>query len=114
MRLRQVLFLTILVSVSTLSLVSARQVEVMGWNMESGGANVTILAEQIEEFDGIDIWGFSEVQNLGWATAFTEAAREGDQADYEMILGTTGGGDLCRLCTTRRSSRKFGILSYMT
>jgi endonuclease/exonuclease/phosphatase family metal-dependent hydrolase len=94
MRIVQALLFSVIVSAVTLSVATARQIDVIGWNMESGGADVTVLAEQIDQFAGIDIWGFSEVQNLGWASAFTEAAGEGDQDDYQMILGTTGGGDL--------------------
>ncbi len=74
-------------------MVSAQELQVIAWNMETGGADPAVLANQIEQFQGIDLWGFSEVRNRDWALAFTEAAAEGEQAEFRMILGTTGRGD---------------------
>ena len=66
---------------------------VIGFNVESGGADPTVVDDIIADAEGIDIWGISEVQNDQWANLFELAAEVGESADYERILGTTGGGD---------------------
>jgi hypothetical protein len=66
---------------------------VAGWNMESGESDDQHLKAQIGEKEGIDLWGFSEVRDLAAAEAFAEGAETGENADYELILGNTGGSD---------------------
>jgi endonuclease/exonuclease/phosphatase family metal-dependent hydrolase len=66
---------------------------VIGFNVESGGANPAVVADLIEGRQGTDIWGFSEVQNAEWASLFEEASAEGESAEFRSILGSTGGAD---------------------
>lgn len=40
---------------------SAQELTVIGWNVESGGAQTPSIVAWIEEIDDCDIWGFSEV-----------------------------------------------------
>ncbi len=74
---------------------AASDLTVVGYNVESGGAQASIVAERIAAIDGCDLWGFSEVQNAAWAKAFEEAAAvgEGDGADFDCVLGSTGSAD---------------------
>ncbi len=73
----------------------ATELTVVGYNVESGGAQAAIIAERVEAIDGCDLWGFSEVQNESWARAFEEAAAvgEGNGADFDYVLGSTGAAD---------------------
>lgn len=75
--------------------VTAEELTVVGYNVESGGALAEVVAERIAEIDGCDLWGLSEVQGDAWAKAFEQAAAvgEGDGADFDYILGTTGASD---------------------
>jgi endonuclease/exonuclease/phosphatase family metal-dependent hydrolase len=66
---------------------------VAGWNMESGESDDNLLRGQIAEKDVVDIWGFSEVRDAGALAAFERGAEEGEDAEFDAILGTTGGGD---------------------
>ena len=71
----------------------SQELRVAGFNVESGGANPEAVDNLIADMDGIDVWGFSEVQNDSWASLFEAAAEDGENADFERILGTTGGAD---------------------
>ena len=70
---------------------SALELNVIGWNLESG--DIDVVANRIGSMQGIDIWGFSEVQSHTWIDPIEIAAEEGEDADYQSILGSTGGGD---------------------
>ena len=72
----------------------AQRLTVVGWNIESGGATDAAVAARVRRFQGIDIWGLSEVGNDTTLQAF-EVAAEHDEggADYTRILSTTGCGD---------------------
>lgn len=65
---------------------------VVAWNVESGGAQESKLSERIGQMSGVDIWGLSEVK-ASWKSPFELAAEDGETADFEPILGNTGGGD---------------------
>ena len=75
----------------------AEQLRVVGFNVESGGASPEVVATLITTTPGVDLWGFSEVQNDTWALVFEEAVEQGSRADFLRLLGTTGGAD--RLAT---------------
>lgn len=66
---------------------------VAGWNMESGESSDSFLQMQIGEKDGIDLWGFTEVRNDEALQAFEIGAEQGERADFERILGASGGAD---------------------
>jgi hypothetical protein len=61
--------------------------------VESGGARPDVVDDLIAAVQGVDLWGFSEVQDEIWATLFEHAAEDGESADFQRILGTTGGGE---------------------
>ena len=71
----------------------AQELRVAGFNVESGGANPEVVDNLIADMNGIDVWGISEVQHDSWASLFETAAEDGENADFERILGTTGGAD---------------------
>jgi endonuclease/exonuclease/phosphatase family metal-dependent hydrolase len=72
---------------------SAAEITIVSWNVESGGADPAVAATRIAEMDGVDIWGFCEVQDATWAQTFKTAAAVGEPGTFESILGTTGGTD---------------------
>ena len=81
------------VSLAATGAVGAEQLTVIGFNVESGDADAQTLAGLIADIDGCDVWGFSEVRNQKWGEVFEEAAEVGEDADFQLIHGTTGGGD---------------------
>ncbi len=66
--------------------------EVIGWNVESGGADPAVNAQRISAAQGVEIWGLSEALSSSVNT-YTTAAAAGENASFTSILGTTGGGD---------------------
>jgi hypothetical protein len=41
----------------------SQDLTIVGYNVEFGDADPGVVAQRIEEIDGCDIWGLSEVQN---------------------------------------------------
>lgn len=66
---------------------------VVGFNVESGGADPQVVDDVIAAAEGVDVWGFSEVDDDGWAQLFEAAAEDGEGANFERILGSTGDRD---------------------
>ena len=52
----------------------------MSWNVESGGADATTIGGQIAAFDGVDLWGVSEVNDDGDANLYETGAEVGEAA----------------------------------
>lgn len=74
------------------SMVAAESLSVVSYNVESGGAEPGVISMIVEEIYGIDIWGFSEVREQ-WRNALVDAAGRARGADFDGVLGTTGGAD---------------------
>jgi hypothetical protein len=90
--------LTILVLMVSTAGVAFSQAEatmlaVMSWNVESDGADPTVVGTRIANFEGIDIWGLSEVKDAQATAVFEVSAEVGENANFDSILGTTGGSD---------------------
>jgi hypothetical protein len=77
------------------SVVNAQETRltVVSWNVESGGSQPQTIAQRIRAFQGVDIWGLSEMPDDAAATIFEAAAEDGESANFERIVGTTGGAD---------------------
>lgn len=67
-------------------------ITIVGWNVESGGALQNVVSDRIAAFQDVDIWALSEV-NATDAEDFEFGAEEGEGANYESYLGTTGAAD---------------------
>jgi hypothetical protein len=74
-------------------LAAAQRVTVVGWNVESGGANPRDISRRVRAFQGVDLWGFCEVLSDAWAQTFETAAEDGESADFRHITGATGRDD---------------------
>ncbi|MDY7020970.1 MAG: endonuclease/exonuclease/phosphatase [Cyanobacteriota bacterium] len=73
---------------------SQTKLTVIGFNVESGDADPNYIANRyIQPIRGVDIWGFSEVQNQSWVDRFETATEVNSKADFRSILGTTGKAD---------------------
>ncbi len=72
---------------------SAQRLTVIGWNLESGGSSSTKIAERVRKFQGVDLWGLSEVAGDATLRDFEIAAEDGEGADFRRILSATGCGD---------------------
>ena len=84
--------ISILCAVSFADSGFSQSLVVVGWNVESGGANPLVLAQRVAAFNA-DILGFVEVQNEEWAESFETAATEARGGPYGYVLGSTGGAD---------------------
>ena len=93
LRILLIFSLISIIVVFNIDLQAEQEIMVIGWNAESGDANPDIVANRIEEIDGCDIWGICEVLNSSWASKFEDAAEVDENAVFESILGSTGGGD---------------------
>jgi endonuclease/exonuclease/phosphatase family metal-dependent hydrolase len=72
----------------------AEDLTVVSFNVESGGSDPVVIAtQQMGPLDDVDVWGLSEVQNAAWVKALEAGAEAGENANFDSILGTTGGGD---------------------
>lgn len=109
-QVRRIFPFCILIALALCTFVRAQDatLKVVSWNVESGGAQVQTLSRRIREFQGVDLWGLSEVDGAQWATAFTTAAGNGENATFRHVLGTTGGRD--RLLIIYNANR-FTLLS---
>ncbi len=86
-------FAFLLLLVFAAPLVAQETLTVVTWNIESGDADANVIADRIKTAQGVDIWGFTEVQGAAVIPTLESAAEDGENADYQSILGTTGGGD---------------------
>jgi hypothetical protein len=76
----------------TAAAAQAVEFEIVSWNVESGGDDPNLIAQQIEAFSGVELWGLCEVDASN-QRRYGRAAGIGEGAFFEPILGTTGGGD---------------------
>jgi endonuclease/exonuclease/phosphatase family metal-dependent hydrolase len=72
---------------------SAQTLTVVSWNVESGGSDDQVIRQRIGSFQGVDLWGLSEVANPTSASTFETGAEDGEDANFEKVVGATGGGD---------------------
>jgi hypothetical protein len=70
----------------------------LGWNVESGGNDPTVIADQLKAFEGYDLIGLTEVKKDN-AAKYAQAAGDGEgakgsaQADFKHKVSSTGGSD---------------------
>jgi endonuclease/exonuclease/phosphatase family metal-dependent hydrolase len=84
--------MTLFMALATVVSASADEtIRVVSYNCESGGAEPAVVAGRIAGLDGYDVWGFQEVQDEQAAALYETAAEQGENANFEVIMGTTGG-----------------------
>lgn len=85
--------LVLLVCVFLAAPAIAEEITLVAWNMESGGADPSVLGDQMKTVPGVDIWVLSEVNGFPWAREFDLSAEEGQGGDWGYWLSESGGGD---------------------
>jgi len=88
---------------------AASDITVVGWNVESGGADPLVIGERLAEFEDVDLWGLSEVNSAEDGETFEAATEIGEGTDFESILSVSGGGD--RLLAVYDTDR-FALVGY--
>jgi hypothetical protein len=73
--------------------VKAQTVTLVSWNVESGGSDNQTIRQRMASFQGVDLWGLSEVASVSAAGVFETGAEDGEQANFDRIVSTTGGED---------------------
>lgn len=72
--------------------VAAAPLTLVGYNVESGDASDHVIAVQLENSVGVDLWGLADVwDELGWPERLREGAGVGEGATFGTVLGQTGG-----------------------
>lgn len=69
----------------------ADAVQVLAWNVESGGSEPETIADQLAAFEGYDIVVLSEAQD-DEAARYAAAAAEGEGAAFQFVVGVSGAG----------------------
>lgn len=82
----------------------AEPLTVVGFNVDSGDASDQVIALQMTESRGVDIWGLGDIwPDGGWVEKMHEAAQAAEQLEYGVLVGETGGA--ARLMLLYRSDR---------
>lgn len=68
------------------------RIDVVGWNVQSGGADPEVIAQRLRAFAGVDLWALAEV-GADDADLYRQAVADGEGASFDVQLGSTGGGD---------------------
>lgn len=102
---QQTLTLAFLLVTLTCVHVYAQTLTVVSWNVESGGSNDQTIRQRIASFQGVDLWGLSEVAGPSSAGVFEAGAEEGENANFDKIVSTTGGGDRLAIIFNARRFR---------
>ena len=68
---------------------SAQTLTVVSWNVESGGSDDQTIRGRMASFQGVDLWGLSEVASPTAAGVFELGAEDGEDADFGRVVGTT-------------------------
>ncbi len=93
MLLRRVVLAVVSAAALFASHARAENLKVVAWNLESGEAKPSYLSTLIADFQGVDLWGFSEVV-AGDAPIYAAACAVGESGQqFEHFVGTTGGSD---------------------
>ena len=65
-------------------------ITVGGWNVGLDDADINTVAARIAEIDGVDLWGFAEVNRASAARNLEQAAEQGETGDFAAVMGTSG------------------------
>jgi endonuclease/exonuclease/phosphatase family metal-dependent hydrolase len=65
-------------------------ITVGGWNVGLDDADINTIAARVAEIDGVDLWGFAEVNRASAARNLEQAAEQGETGDFAAVTGTSG------------------------
>lgn len=90
-----------------------KRILVLSWNVESGDNDPTVIAKQLEEFEGYDIVGLTEVKAAN-ANSYANGAGVGEGAkgsistDFRHVISNTGSGDRMMIIWDNKRFEKIG------
>jgi endonuclease/exonuclease/phosphatase family metal-dependent hydrolase len=65
-------------------------ITVAGWNVGLDDADINTIAARVAEIQGVDLWGFAEVNRTGAARNLEQAAEQGETGDFAAVTGQSG------------------------
>ncbi|MFN8470088.1 MAG: hypothetical protein U0X20_31325 [Caldilineaceae bacterium] len=65
-------------------------ITVAGWNVGLEDADINTIAARVAEIQGVDLWGFAEVNRTGAAHNLEQAAEKGETGDFAAVTGNSG------------------------
>lgn len=86
---------------------------VMSWNVESGDNEAATIAQHLEDFEGYDLFGLTEV-NQANAVTYADAAKVGEGAknstnpNFRHVMSDTGSGDRMVIIWDNKRLEKIG------
>jgi len=86
------ILLLILLFALNLQSFASEEINVVSWNVESGGSLIQEISERIGDFQGVDIWGLSEVPKDA-KDNYIEAAGEGEGSEFMGFMSSLRGND---------------------
>ena len=69
---------------------TAQAITVAGWNVGLDDADINTIAARVAEIQGVDLWGFAEVNRSGAVRNLEQAAEEGETGDFAAVTGDSG------------------------
>ena len=69
---------------------TAQAITVAGWNVGLDDADINTIAARVAEIQGVDLWGFAEVNRTGAARNLEQAAEQGEPGDFAAVTGQSG------------------------
>jgi exonuclease III len=90
-----------------------KRILILSWNVESGDNDPATIAQQLEDFEGYDMIGLTEVKSEN-AADYADAAADGEgaknsaQADFGHVVSNSGAGDRMVIIWDRKRFEKIG------
>ena len=108
MKLSKIIAIALVGATAWVGPATAEAISIVSFNTESDADTVPrMVARDMTQIRGIDIWGLSEVAGFDAVQRFVGAARTAGNSQYRFILSRTGGGDRLAIIY---DSRKFDLL----
>jgi hypothetical protein len=90
-----------------------KRILILSWNVESGDNDPATIAQQLEDFEGYDMIGLTEVKSenaadYADATADGEGAKGSGQAQFGHVLSDSGSGDRMMIIWDKKRFEKIG------
>lgn len=90
-----------------------KRILILGWNVESGDNDSNTIAQQLEDFEGYDILGITEVkassaEDYADGAAVDEGAKGSSGTDFQHVISNTGSGDRMMIIWDNKRFEKIG------
>lgn len=118
-RIPSLFLAAVIVTVAVAPSYAQRRVLVLSWNVESGDNETATIVKQLEDFEGFDILGLTEVK-FSNATDYADAAEVGEGAksssssDFRHVVSSSGAGDRMMIIWDNKRFEKIGNKTELT